>query len=302
LKAPIAIVVFNRPDHVGKLIERLNPERDRELFIISDGARADTPGEAEKVDACRNMFKEWPGKIHRNFADRNMGCKCRVSSGLTWVFEHTDRAIILEDDCLPHPDFFQFADELLVRYENDTSVMSICGTNVFSDRDYFNWSYCFSKYQNCWGWATWKRSWDLFDHNLGGLQIAKESGLLREYLGSRRAAMYWHYMLGKVRDGHINSWAYIWTFTGFLNHGLHIIPKYNLIENAGFGKDSTHTTQIPAYFSTKMKSMDFPLSHPPAVFPHPQYDQSVEDTVFSKSIYQRILWLLRKMLFTERDP
>jgi hypothetical protein len=135
----------------------------------------------------------------------------------------------------------------------------------------------------------------LFDIKLKELQLAKEIDLLRDQLGSRRAAMYWHYLLEKVRDGHINSWAYIWSFTGFLNHGLHIIPKYNIIENAGFGKDSTHTTNTPAYFSNATKSMNFPLSHPPAVFPHPQYDQSIEDIIFSKSIYQRVLWFLRKI-------
>jgi len=302
MKAPIAIIIFNRPDHVINLKERLTHEKDRELFVISDGPRDGKTVDVEKVEACRSIFKDWPGRTHFNFAEKNMGCKNRVSSGLDWVFAQTDRAIVLEDDCLPHPDFFKFADELLDRYENDTRVMSICGTNVFSDRDYFNWSYCFSKYQNCWGWATWKRSWDLFDHDLRGLQAAKENDYLRGHLGSRRAAMYWHNILGKVRNGRINSWAYIWTFTGFINHGLHIIPKCSLIENAGFGKDSTHTTKVPGYLSAKINSMDFPLAHPPAVFPHPRYDRSIEDTVFSKSIYQRVLWLFRKVLFAESDP
>ena len=127
--------------------------------------------------------------------------------------------------------------------------------------------------------------------------MAKDTDLLREHLGSRRAAMYWHYMLGKVRSGRINSWAYIWTFTAFLNHGLHIIPKYNLIKNAGFGNESTHTTETPAYLSTEVQPVEFPLSHPPAVFPLFKYDQSIEDTVFSKSIYQRFLWCLRKLKF-----
>ena len=224
-----------------------------------------------------------------------MGCRERVTSGLSWVFEHTDRAIILEDDCLPHPDFFKFTDELLVKYEHDTRVMSICGTNVFSNRNYIKWSYCFSKYQNCWGWATWKRSWDLFDPTLSNLPLAKETDLLREHLGSRRASMYWHYMLEKVRNGRINSWAYIWTFTSFVHHGLHIIPKYNLIQNAGFGIDATHTTEIPEYLSTKIQSLEFPLLHPPTVFPLFKYDQTIEDIVFSKSLFQRFLWLIRKI-------
>lgn len=294
MKSPIAIIIFNRPDNVIKLLDCLKSECDRDIFVISDGARAHKPSDPEKVDACRNLFHDWPGRIYFNFADSNMGCKERVVSGLNWVFEHTDRAIILEDDCLPHHDFFRFADELLERFENDLRVMSICGTNIFSDKNFFNWSYCFSKYQNCWGWATWKRSWKLFDNNLSGLNIAKETGLLREHLGTYRAAIYWHHLLDKVRNGKINSWAYIWTFTGFLNHGLHVIPKNNLITNVGFGNDSTHTTQTPTHLTTTINSMEFPLLPPPAIFPHPQYDQSVEDTIFSKSLYQRTLWVFRK--------
>lgn len=295
MRAPIAVIVFNRPDNVLKLRECLKTEESRTLFVISDGPRPNRPGEYEQVEACRRIFSDWPGQVHFNFADKNMGCKARVSTGISWVFEQSDCSIILEDDCLPHLDFFKFADELLEKYKNDTRVMSICGTNVFSDRDYINWSYCFSKYQNCWGWATWKRSWDLFDEDLSELHIAKETGLLRGHLGSRRAAMYWHYMLGKVRNGQINSWAYIWTFSAFINHGLHIIPKNNLIKNDGFGNDSTHTTETPTYLSNKAQPMEFPISHPPAVFPLFQYDQSIEDTVFSKSIYQRLLWFLRKL-------
>lgn len=296
MKTPITVIIFNRPNHAAKLRDLLRNEESRELFVVSDGARPNIPGEVELVEACRKIFTDWSGKINCNFADHNMGCKSRVSSGLTWVFDQTVRSIILEDDCLPHPDFFSFVDELLDKYENDTRVMSICGTNVFSDRDYFSWSYCFSKYQNCWGWATWKRSWDLFDHNLSGLQLAKEAGLLRKHLCSRRASMYWHYMLENVRDGHINSWAYIWTFTGFLYHGLHVIPKFNLIENAGFGKDSTHTNLVPSYLSNSTKPLNFPLFHPPSVSSHAKYDKFIEDTVFSKSFYQRILWMLRKIL------
>jgi len=295
MKAPVAVIIFNRPDNVSKLIECLKEERDRELFVISDGARKNVPDEAEKVKVCRDMFKTWPSNTYFNLADSNMGCKDRVSSGLDWVFEHTDRAIILEDDCHPHHDFFRFADELLERLENDSRVMSICGTNLFSLGDNFNWSYCFSKYQNCWGWATWKRSWELYDHNLSGLPAAKQTDFLREYLGSRRAAMYWHYILDKVREGQINSWAYIWSFSSFLCRGLHVIPQYNLVENVGFGAEATHTEKVPPYLMANTNSITFPLKHPPIVSSLDRYDKTIEDTIFSKSIYQRILWCLRKV-------
>ncbi len=297
MKTPLAVIIFNRPDHAAVLLEKLRGENSRELFIISDGPREGRPGESDKVEKCRAIFKTWPAKKHLNFAERNMGCKARVSTGLTWVFEHTDRAIILEDDCLPHTDFFRFADELLDRYETDTRIMSICGTNLFTDRNYFSSSYCFSKYQNCWGWATWKRSWELFDRELSGLAFARESGLIRDYLGSRRAAYYWHHLLESVRSERINSWAYIWTFTAFLNHGLHIIPQKNLIENIGVGKDSTHTKRTPIYLNSNVSHLEFPLTHPLFLFPNTKLDRAVEDTIFSKSIYQRFLWVAYKLIF-----
>jgi hypothetical protein len=301
-KAPLAVIVFNRPDLASKLYDALLAERSRELFVISDGPRNSRPEDADKVESCRRIFSQWSGKVHFINAKENMGCRARIVSGLDLVFEKTDRVIILEDDCIPHPDFFTFVDEMLDRYETDTRVMSISGTNWYAKDNLFPWSYCFSRYQNCWGWATWKRGWQLFDRDLLNLDVAKETGLLKSLLGSYRAYLYWHlYVLEGVRSGRINSWAYIWTFSGFVNHGLQIIPHSNLVINVGAGEDATHTTRAPNHANDGVSGLDFPLVHPPAIFPLPKLDAAIEDRIFSKSIVQRLIWALRKIKYMFLD-
>lgn len=296
MKAPIAIVVFNRPDHVTKLIEHLKPESDRDLFVISDGARTNKPGEADKVNACRNMFNDWPGKIYRTFADHNMGCKARISSGLTWVFEHTDKAIILEEDCLPHPDFFKFADDLLDRYANNSLVMSICGTKTFPVNA-GELSAVFSKYNNCWGWATWRRAWSQYDEYFDSYSWLDIFYKISSFLGSYRAGLYWCIILHKLLKGTLNSWAYCWMITCFLKGGIHIYPTSNLIVNAGVGDDATHTIKItdymPQQYGTKLL---FPISVPVRTAPLESVDKWIEDNMYSKSLRVRIKWLLGKVI------
>src|SRR6185295_3256318 len=127
LETPVAFLIFNRPDTTARVFEAIAAARPRTLLVVADGPRADRAAEAEQCRATRAIIDrvDWACEVLVNYADENLGCKRRVSSGLTWVFEQTSRAIILEDDCLPHPTFFRYCEELLDRYEDDERVMSI---------------------------------------------------------------------------------------------------------------------------------------------------------------------------------
>lgn len=130
LPTPIAYIAFNRPEHTRKTIQVVREQRPSQLFIIADGPR---PGHPTDVDRCAEVRTimdqvDWPCEVQHNYAEVNLGLKCRVSSGLDWVFSQVDRAIVLEDDCVPHPDFF-FCDGLLERYADDDRVSVIAGNN-----------------------------------------------------------------------------------------------------------------------------------------------------------------------------
>src|SRR5690554_6842787 len=117
----IALVVFNRPAHTAKTFATIRAERPRQMFIIADGPRPGNSTDVQRCAAVREIVSQvdWHCDVQCDFAEVNLGCKHRVSSGLDWVFGQVDQAIVLEDDCLPHPSFFGFCDVLLDRYARD---------------------------------------------------------------------------------------------------------------------------------------------------------------------------------------
>ncbi|MGB3239254.1 MAG: glycosyltransferase family 2 protein, partial [Geitlerinemataceae cyanobacterium] len=115
LKTPVALLIFNRPDTTEKVFETIRQAKPPKLLVVADGPRSDRPGEAEKCAEARAIVDriDWECQVFQNYSDTNLGCRYRVASGLNWVFETVEEAIILEDDCLPHPSFFRFCEELL---------------------------------------------------------------------------------------------------------------------------------------------------------------------------------------------
>ena len=127
----IALIVFNRPRHTRESFASVRAQQPKKLFLIADGPRADRPDEAQKCQEVRDIVAQidWPCEVFRNYADQNMGLKRRVSSGLNWVFDQVETAVILEDDCVPHPDFFTYCEDLLERYRDDERIWVITGNN-----------------------------------------------------------------------------------------------------------------------------------------------------------------------------
>src|SRR3972149_5093970 len=128
LKTPVAFLIFNRPDTTESVFREIAKAKPSKLLVVADGARPDRVGEAEKCASTRAIIErvDWDCEVLKNYSNVNLGCKRRVSSGLDWVFETVEEAIVLEDDCLPSPSFFPFCEELLERYRDDSRVMQIC--------------------------------------------------------------------------------------------------------------------------------------------------------------------------------
>ncbi|TCS37174.1 hypothetical protein BCF53_12033 [Reinekea marinisedimentorum] len=298
---PLVVVVFNRPDHARALRRLLVDQESRDLYVIVDGPRGSKVGERALVEECVSIFKDWPGQVQFNISDKNLGCKVRISTGLDWVFERTERAIILEDDLSPSPMFFKYCDEMLEAYADSPEVMSVCGTKtypgVIEQSQYF-----FSTYNNCWGWATWRRAWTHYSDNFGYLSSFQLIRTLKGILGSYRAGFYWFILYQMVVTGKRSSWAYCWMITCFLKGGLHVYPASNLVVNNGFGADSTHTSITEPYMPRVYgRDLSFPVlsSHVEKVA-FALADTWIEDNIYSKSVGVRLEWLKRR-LFKNQD-
>lgn len=230
----VLFVVFNRFETASKVFEQIRLAKPTRLYIAADGPRT-IPGEKEACDSVRSLAKnvDWDCELHTLFRDTNLGCKIAVSSAISWLFENEEMGMILEDDCLPDPSFFQYSKTLLERYQEDERVMMITGTNFRRRMSKMNGDYYFSQYYPIWGWATWRRAWNLYDINMKGWPEVRLSGLLRERYGPFLGEIL-DEMLESTFESKINTWDCQWFLTCLKRDGLCITPRVNLISNIGF--------------------------------------------------------------------
>lgn len=296
LDTPVALIIFNRPDSTRAVFETIRQARPRRLLVVSDGPRAGRGGEEELCREARSVIEgvDWECRVDTDFATENLGCKRRVNSGIDWVFEQVEEAIILEDDCLPHPSFFQFCQELLERHRDDTRVAQIGGVNFQFGRGNCAHSYYFSRYNHIWGWASWRRAWQLHDQQMSAWPLFRDQGMLRRILSNKGEIAYWSEVLDKVHRGEIDTWDCQWTFSCWSKGLLTVLPTVNLISNIGFGPGATHTPVPNRYASMETQEMWFPLRHPPVIKPDPDADAYTGENMFQPySTLRRILATLR---------
>ena len=236
--APIVLFVFNRPDHTRMTLEALadNPEfLESHLFIYCDGARNDA--ETVQVEETRQLVRDWP---HPNKTvierDRNLGLANSVISGVTQQCEKYGRVIVLEDDLVTSSSFLRYMNNALDMYENDDRVISIHGYSypIEGLPETF-----FLKATGCWGWATWKRGWDLFEPDgtqlLADLKKKKKIDKFNFY-----GSFNYSKMLKDQISGANDSWAVRWYASAFLQDKLTLHPGRTLVFNIGFDGDGTH--------------------------------------------------------------
>jgi hypothetical protein len=279
--AAIAYIVFNRPRHTRKTFAAIRARRPSKLFIIADGPRKAHPEDMNRCREVREIVEQidWPCDVRRNYADENLGLKRRVSSGLDWVFGQVDKAIVLEDDCLPHPDFFTFCETLLDRYEGDERIWVITGSNFMDGRKGGKASYFFSKYNHCWGWASWRRAWRHYQGDLPFWPEWKMTSDWQRRNPDRIERRYWYEIFERVRSNEVDSWAYPWTGSVWYHGGLTATPNANLVTNIGFGPEGTHTQASEDQTGVPVEPLGL-LTHPRRIKQDGRADRYVFDHVF----------------------
>ena len=264
-RAPVALLIFNRPDETARVFAQVRRAQPRTLLVIADGPR----NEAEH-DACERTRSivlnhiDWACDVRTNLSHTNLGCRRRVSSGIDWVFEQVEEAVILEDDCLPHETFFGYCDELLARYRDDARVMHVGGTNFQFGQRVSGDSYYFSCINQIWGWATWRRAWrPHYDVTMSRWPAVRETSLLRDLLGDDDVAARIARGFDSIHSGKTDSWDNQWTLAVWLAGGLTALPAVNLVSNIGFGPGATHTKNANSAIANQpIEPMEFPLRHP----------------------------------------
>jgi hypothetical protein len=238
--APIALFTYNRQRHLRQTVESLlqNPEaRGSELFVFSDAAK-NTSG-IQAVDEVKRYIKQASGfaAVHIIERTENYGLARSIVEGVSQVCQEHGHVIVVEDDIVTSPFFLKFMNEALVLYERDERVISIHGY-VYPLKTALPETF-FLRGADCWGWATWKRGWDLFETN-GQLLLQELRARKLTHRFDFDGAYPYTRMLKDQIKGENNSWAIRWYASAFLNKKFTLYPGRSLVRNIGTDSSGTH--------------------------------------------------------------
>lgn len=290
-QTPILIIVFNRPKKAQALIESLSKIKPRKLYVAADGPRNET--DKIQCDQVKEIVENinWECDVHKKYSQINLGLSQNMEEAIDWLFSENETGIIFEDDCIPNEDFFRFANEMLERYKDNEDIMLISGTNYQQGHRRGNASYFFSKYSRIWGWATWRRSWSLYRKGAYGMDEFIKNNELNDIFPDKKESGFWLKAFTNPytdRNGKTRlTWATTWHYSVLKNRGLTIVPNVNLVQNIGYGEDSTHTRGSGRGWSFKTEKLG-EIIHPDKIEVNEEADRYYYYTQHHKTIFDKI--------------
>ncbi len=233
MKLPVLLLLYNRSEEAKKILKYLFKLKIRNIYISIDGPKNNEHDKKSFNEILNFLNLPKYKKIKLNFLKKNYGCKRAVEKGISWFFSKEKKGIILEDDCVPNKSFFIFCEKMLNKYEG-TEIKVISGNNFLKKNIKIQDHYYFSKFNHCWGWATWRKEWKLYDGKLKNWKKFKNSKIWKNFFKNNTDKKYWEKIFDLSYKNYFDSWAYPWLFSIWYNKGCTIIPKYNLVKNIGF--------------------------------------------------------------------
>lgn len=311
MNIPILLICFNRADHASQVLAKIVEAKPKDLYVFRDYWRENRPGEQEKCEEVIQMVKAMTDgidiNVHYLLPDHNLGCGPGPMTALNWFFSENEMGIILEDDAVPHPDFFPYCEELLNKYKDDESVRAI-GSMHLDNRTYGDGSYYFSMMNRTFcAWATWARAWkdfDLYHRNVTRKQFDR---VLKNYGCALRMREYWCDRLAEVQKDAYNhtSWDQQFWMSIWLHHGKGIMPNVNLSTNIGFDETATHGSDPNSAGANRKTFPILPLRHPTDTRIHHDADQRFQEIYFEpwqygwsgfKRLYARLNKRLKRLV------
>lgn len=273
---PVVVIIFNRPEKFRRLWTQIELLKPSKLYVISDGPRS--AQDRDLIDACRLLAEpSWQCEVTKIFSEVNLGCRNRIVTGLTEVFNREEMAIVLEDDCIPRTTFFAYCKELLELYRDDPKVFSIAGTNTFvkeCQEATKSTSVLLSRYFCSWGWAAWRRSW--FSCKWDEALEPNIVDRLGQYPLNSWCSVFWKDLFGSAKNWSDLSWDYQFGFTGLCAGSYTVVPEENLVDNIGCDETATHTTVNFFGPPPISKEIPLPLRLPDQLVPSDEFDNLFE--------------------------
>ena len=252
---PVLFITYKRFRTAKKVFDVIKKVKPKKLYFASNSpSEKEFNKELSSVLKVRSLLNQinWKCKVEKIYHKKHLKVSKSIPKSVDIFFKKEKMGIILEDDCLPSVDFFNFCRIMLKTYKNK-NINVICGSR-FVPEDSKKEIY-FSKYNHAWGWATWRKSWEKFDPKIKFRKSFKKSKRWIS-MSNGQERRYWEKIFDLTYKDKINTWDYAWTASAWYNRQLSIIPPVNLISNIGFGPDATWTVKSKNNKASNLKKMN----------------------------------------------
>ena len=298
--SPIVLFVFNRPQHTQQVLNALKRNllvSESLLYIYCDGLKSESDNEIiTKVQEVRSIVKEvnWCKELIIIERESNLGLSTSIISGVNEVINKHSSVIVLEDDTVPSTGFLTYMNQALDLYKNEEKVGCIHAWNYPIDFSGIKESTFFLKGADCWGWATWKRSWDLFNPNgTELLNCLQRQNLIYQF--NRNGTHEFEQMLKDQIHGKNDSWAIRWHASLFLNNMLCLHTVRPLITNIGLDGSGVHSgstnIKLIAIENLQLTKIEIKESE----WFYRAYKQMILNTVQPSTLWQKLKHSLKRL-------
>jgi glycosyltransferase involved in cell wall biosynthesis len=242
-RPPVLVTACNRPIQTRQLLHCIADEGVAQVFAHIDIPKGGSDAAHTEVAA---LFDEpWPFHLQLTVAEQHLGCKMAMENAIDHFFRLNEEGIILEDDCLPQPGFFDFVERMLGLYRLRADVMMV-SAHLPIGKWHNGSDHALTATGQIWGWATWRRAWQLHrNQREAGMKMDAE--VIRNRFGDTPMAAELTLHTTEAINGQLDTWDYQWMHTVHHANGLCAMPTKNLVLNNGFGTDATHTPTEPKW-------------------------------------------------------
>lgn len=246
--APIVLFTYCRLENTRETVWHLLQNKESassDLIVYSDAPKNEKA--VAGVSQTREFIHSITGFKSVSIIERetNMGLARNIIDGVTSVVNKYGRIIVLEDDLSVSPYFLQYMNEGLDQFEQREDIVSIHGY-IYPVNAKLPEAILI-KGADCWGWATWKRGWDIFSFNAKSLyEQIKITHRSKEF--DFNYSYPYMDMLRRQIDGSAGSWAICWYASAFLKDKYTVYPGQSLVQlNDIKGSGSTHGSTPKEY-------------------------------------------------------
>jgi hypothetical protein len=302
-KIPILFQIYNNLTTTTKVFDEIRKIKPLYLYLCQDGYRKNFKNEELECLIVRNAVLkqiDWHCNLVTLFRDYNLGPGKGTADAIKWFFNQVDSGIVLEHDCLPHPDFFEYCETLLNRYKDNEQIKLINGSNYQVGKKNGKYSYYFGVTGSLWGWASWSRSINSYIDDINTIDYTLFVESVNNTFKTKRERSYWKDSFDWIKDGHANTWDFQLMYMTWMEKGLFILPNTNLISNIGYGENAIHCKDENSNSANAQTYKILPLKHPKKIKRNYSSDTNYLDNYLIDDTYRRISMLTQLKRFVKK--